>query len=300
MKMNKNNKKFIRIKNSIANSSKNEIDNSITDFYIDEQKIKNIKAPIDMKFWVKEAIDRSEEDKIEEGKNKKRKFNIVVFSTLLVIIAIGTYNPVLAHELSSVQNILQKINDVLKIDEISSEIGIDKVIPKATLDKNGEIKFKKAPRFDIDNLPQALRSQIKNESQNEISDLEDDTGQVWEEETYIKIPEEDVDIPFDEETTKSLIHDMSNGIINAIDGNKVGYIEITPKTIDIAIESLQNLSNEEDRDYLREKLSDWKKGSFENGLDVHNYIWNTLGGIDGEAGSLNYNEINNIKENYFK
>ena len=47
-----------------------EIDKEIEDFYIDKEKINNIKFEFDKNLIIKEAIDKAEED-IKKEKNKK-------------------------------------------------------------------------------------------------------------------------------------------------------------------------------------------------------------------------------------
>ena len=93
---------------------------------------------------------------------------------------------------------------------------------------------------------------------------------------------------------------MSNKIINPIDGRKNGSIDINPKTIDIALNSLKNIGDEEARNYLHYELSKWKNGDFENGVLVHNYVWHMLDGNIGKALSLDTYEVNKIKSKYFK
>ena len=271
-----------------------DIEKDMNDFYIDKEKIDNIAVPNDMKLWVKEAIDKAEYDMKED---KKRKSKISVAASIVVILSVGIYNPVLAHPIPPVEKLLEGVNDILKIDEIASIIGIDKIIPKASLDENGKIQFKKAIRHNIEKLPPDMQSQ--NESEQE-----DNKNQVWEdeenEEKYIEVYEEDVYTPINEDETKKLIHEMANGLIHAIDNRKNGYTEITPNTIDIAIESLKNLQNKEDGDYLEVLLQEWKIGNFDNAVEVHNYVWNMLEGEVGEAGSLDYEEIEKIKNNHFR
>lgn len=288
----------------IENVSIEEIDKEMNDFYIDKEKIDSIKAPDDMKIWIKEAIDKAEKDmKVE----KIRKQVIAVAASISIILSIGIYNPVLVHAMSPIENILQNINDVLQIDEIASDTGLDKVIPKATLDENGKIKFVKAPRYKVEEIPQGLKSQSEEieDINKEIEEEIKEEGQVWsdEEETeekYIQVYEEDVYVPFDEESSKQLIHEMSNGIINAVDDMKRGYTEISPKTIDVAIEGLKNIQDEGTRNYLRNELNKWKNGNFDNGVEVHNCVWNMLDGEIGRAGSIDYKEVEKIKNNHFK
>ncbi|MGL4913657.1 MAG: DUF6241 domain-containing protein [Romboutsia sp.] len=264
-----------------------DIDKDMNYFYIDKEKFDNIKVPKDMKLLVKEAIDKAEKDMKKE---KKGKGKLSVAASIVIILSVGIYNPVLAHKMPRVEKLLNGVNNILKIDEIASITGINKIIPKASLDENGKIQFKKASKYNIEKSLQWTQSQnesIKNEGEDE-------------EEKYIEVYEEDVYTPIDENETKNLIHEMANGLIHAIDNRENGYTEVTPKTIDIAIDSLKNLYNEEDREYLALLLEDWKIGDFDNAVEVHNYVWNMLNGEVGEAGSLDYEEIEKIKNNHFR
>ena len=89
-------------------------------------------------------------------------------------------------------------------------------------------------------------------------------------------------------------------LVKPIDGRKNGSIDINPKTIDIALNSLKNIGDEEARDYLHYELSKWKNGDFENAVLVHNYVWHMLDGNIGKALSLDTYEVNKIKSKYFK
>lgn len=93
---------------------------------------------------------------------------------------------------------------------------------------------------------------------------------------------------------------MSNQIINPIDGKKNGVIEITPENIDIALNSLYYIYYDEAREYLYNELSKWKNGDFNNGVLVHNYVWNLLDGNIGRALSLDKVQITKIKLKYFR
>ncbi len=275
----------------IENVSIEEVDKEMNDFYIDKEKIESIKAPDDMKLWVKEAIDRAEKDmKVEKIKKKV----IPAVASIGIILSVGIYNPVLVHAISPVEKILQSINNVLRVDEIASRMGIDEIIPKLTLDEDGKIMFIKAPEY-------ILEDKIQN-SENEMNQIEnnDNKENVKIEKKSEEIHKWDVYTPIDEYGTVQLIHQMSNGIINPIDGMKIGYIEINPKTIDIAIEGLQYMQHENARKYLYIELSKWKSGNFDNGVNVHNYVWNMLSGNVGKAISVDYGEVEKIKNNHFR
>lgn len=134
------------------NISIREIDRYMDDFYIDKNKIENIKASKDMNLWVKESINQAQEDIEEEKKIKGRKNKTVAGIMILISISFLIYSPELVHKFYPAQIILKDLNEVLKVDEITSKLGIDKIIPKAILDENGELIFKKAPKYNIDNL----------------------------------------------------------------------------------------------------------------------------------------------------
>lgn len=138
--------------NKDNNISIREIDRYMDDFYIDKNKIENIKASRDMNLWVKESIDQAQTDIEEEKKVKRRKNKKVAGIIILISISFLIYSPELVHKFYPVQIILKDLNKVLKVDEITSKLGIDKIVPKAIVDENGELKFKKAPKYNIDNL----------------------------------------------------------------------------------------------------------------------------------------------------
>jgi hypothetical protein len=261
----------------IQNLSIEEIDKEMNDFYIDKEKIESIKAPDDMKIWVKEAIDRAEKDMKAE---KIRKKVIPVAASIGIILTIGIYNPVLVHAMPPLQKLLQSINNVLHVNEIASKTNLDEIIPKLTLDEDGKIMFIKAPEYIIEGKNNEVNVEIEEKSKNMNK---------W-----------DVYTPVDEYGTVQFIHQMSNGIINPIDGMKIGYIEINPRTIDIAIEGLQYIQHESARKYLYVELSKWKSGNFDNGVNIHNYVWNMLNGNVGKAVSIDYGEVEKIKNNHFR
>ena len=88
---------------------------------------------------------------------------------------------------------------------------------------------------------------------------------------------------------------MSNQIINPIDGKKNGIIKITPKNIEIALNSLEFIPDDYAKDYLYSELNKWKNGNFENGILVHNYVWHMLNGNIGRALSLDEEQVNKIQ-----
>ena len=214
---------------------------------------------------IKLQIGQKEYEKIEDIKFAKIKNNEFAKVTVLGIIS------------EEEQEVLLKINH---IDEIASYIGVDKIIPRAVVDDENKVKFVKPTKYKVENDNTEIIG-LGNELENsekvlEISEINTQYGVV------------------------DFIHRMSNKIIKPIDGRKNGSIDINPKTIDIALNSLKNIGDEEARNYLHYELSKWKNGDFENGVLVHNYVWHMLDGNIGKALSLDAYEVNKIKSKYFK
>ena len=262
-----------------------EIDKEINDFYIDEEKIENIKYNFDKESIIKCAIDNAEKD-MAKSKIKKRSAKIA--ASIVILFSIGVYSPALAYYAPPLMTVLEKINDTLKIDEISSVLEIDTVIPKAVVENN-KIHFVKITRYKVDkteNKEESHDSNKVNENKNNDEDEDEESNNER--------------IVYDEYGVVNFIHKMSNQIINAADGQKYGVIEITPEKIEIALNSIENIKNEEARDYLNKELTKWKNGNFDNAVEVHNYVWHMLDGEIGIASSLDEKQINKIKEKYFK
>ena len=250
-----------------------EIDKEINDFHIDKEKIENIKYSFDKERLIKDAIDKAEKDM---DKNKIKKKYIKIAASILVLLSIGVYSPALAYTLPPVMNVLEKINDILKVDEISAVLQLDTIIPKAVVEDN-KIHFIKVTRYKVDNVESDIQAENNSEEKSD-----------------------DKTISYNEYEVVNLIHQMSNSIINPADGNKYGVIEITPEKIDIVLNSLQNINNEGARNYLENELTKWKEGNFSNGVQVHNYVWHMLDGQIGIASSLDEDAISKTKKKYFK
>ena len=262
--------------NELEEISVEELDLEMNEFYIDDEKINSIKAPSDMKLWVRGAIDKAE---VDMKKHKRKKQIIASAASIAVIFLIGVYNPVLAHKVPFLEKILKTINDTLKIDEISYFIGLDKIAPKATLDESNKVKFIKPSEYKVNKL------------YNEGGEFEDE---VLDDKEGKQIQE-----PKTEYLAVQFIHKMSNSIINPIDGRKYGSIKITPKTIELAINGLELIESDEDRKHLYNELNKWKNGKFENAVDVHNYVWYMLDGEIGKAISIKDEVVDNIVNTYF-
>lgn len=246
-----------------------DIDKEMDDFYIDKEKIDGIKYSFDKQSIIKDAIDKAEAE-IFKSKNKKRYVKIV--ASIVILFSIGLYNPALAYYVKPVMTVLQKINDVLKIDEISAALELDTIIPKAVVEDN-KIHFVKITRYKVDKKKESNDSNKDSNSKN---------------------------IVYDEYGVVNFIHQMSNQIINPVDGKKFGVINITPKNIEISLNSINHIKNKEARKYLEKELTKWKNGNFNNAVEVHNYVWHMLDGQIGIASTLDNKEINKIKEKYFK
>ncbi len=262
--------------NELEEISVEELDLEMNEFYIDDEKINSIKAPSNMKIWVRDAIDKAE---VDMKKHKRKKQIIASAASIAVIFLIGVYNPVLAHKVPFLEKILKTINDTLKIDEISYFIGLDKIAPKATLDESNKVKFIKPSEYKVNKL------------YNEGGEFEDE---VLDDKEGKQIQE-----PKTEYLAVQFIHKMSNRIINPIDGRKYGSIKITPKTIELAINGLELIESDEDRKHLYNELNKWKNGKFENAVDVHNYVWYMLDGEIGKAISIKDEVVDNIVNTYF-
>lgn len=262
--------------NELEEISVEELDLEMNEFYIDDEKINSIKAPSNMKIWVRDAIDKAE---VDMKKHKRNKQIIASAASIAVIFLIGVYNPVLAHKVPFLEKILKTINDTLKIDEISYFIGLDKIAPKATLDESNKVKFIKPSEYKVNKL------------YNEGGEFEDE---VLDDKEGKQIQE-----PKTEYLAVQFIHKMSNSIINPIDGRKYGSIKITPKTIELAINGLELIESDEDRKHLYNELNKWKNGKFENAVDVHNYVWYMLDGEIGKAISIKDEVVDNIVNTYF-
>ena len=262
-----------------------EIDKEIEDFYIDKEKINNIKFNFDKESIIKDAIDKAEKY-IQKRKHRSRILKVA--SGIIVILSIGVYSPALAHNMPPVMKVLEIINDALNVDEITSFIGVDKIIPRAVINSDNNLKFIKPTGYKVSQEYTQLEesSQQNEDSQEGIVENESNKNNTM----VLSSSYEVVDF----------IHRMSNQIINPIDGKKNGVIEITPENIDIALNSLYYIYYDEAREYLYNELSKWKNGDFNNGVLVHNYVWNLLDGNIGRALSLDKVQITKIKLKYFR
>lgn len=89
----------------------------------------------------------------------------------------------------------------------------------------------------------------------------------------------------------SFVHEMTNTVINASDGEKWGNEKITLKKINDMIEKFTGVD-----DAVVIYLEEWKNGDFSNSVIFHNFVWKRLGGTIGKAESLNTEEIDKVIE----
>lgn len=85
------------------------------------------------------------------------------------------------------------------------------------------------------------------------------------------------------------VHLMANTIIIAEDGQIWGKYEITKD--DLVYIKNQLLGND---DYLYNEVSKWLALDFSNSVEVHNYVWEKLGGTVGKAEKLNEEKIQEV------
>lgn len=104
-----------------------------------------------------------------------------------------------------------------------------------------------------------------------------------------KVPEKEVtSANYDKKEIFLKMHEMSNTLIIARDGQIWGEIAIDKQNIadiEAMVVSNNNLDDKEEKRVL-ETLAAWKKGDFSNGVDEHNYFWDKLGGNIGRAKEL--------------
>lgn len=94
-----------------------------------------------------------------------------------------------------------------------------------------------------------------------------------------------------------LIHSLANTLVEA--EYKWQCSEVTPKTIDLALEGVEEIKNDYDRMHLRNSLTKWKSGDFSNAVEVHNYVWEMLDGNVGKAEVLDKDKIQSILNEYY-
>lgn len=111
------------------------------------------------------------------------------------------------------------------------------------------------------------------------------------------IKAKDVQKPTNSNGAIKLIHSLANTLIKA--EYKWQCTEVTPETITVALECVELIKDDYDRMHLRNGLSKWVKGDFSNAVEIHNYVWEMLGGSIGKAEDIEKEEIEKIKNKYF-
>ena len=89
------------------------------------------------------------------------------------------------------------------------------------------------------------------------------------------------------------IHKMANSLIIAEDNQIWGEEKITLKRLEKVLLKVKDVD-----DYLYGELSKWKDLNFDNGVEVHNYVWKKLGGNVGKAIDLNKEGINKVIQGF--
>lgn len=96
-------------------------------------------------------------------------------------------------------------------------------------------------------------------------------------------------VPMDLTQCYQKVHHMANTIIIADDGQVWGQSEITRGAVTQMINELKGQD-----DYLSDELKKWLELDFSNGVEVHNYVWNKLGGNVGKAKALNEEKVEQV------
>lgn len=104
-----------------------------------------------------------------------------------------------------------------------------------------------------------------------------------------QVGEEIVSTPVDLNEIYDKVHLMANTIIVAEDGEIWGTYQITKD--DLINVKNQVLGND---DYLYNELSKWLELDFSNAVEVHNYVWEKLGGTVGKAEKLNDEKVQEV------
>lgn len=104
-----------------------------------------------------------------------------------------------------------------------------------------------------------------------------------------QVGEEIVSTPVDLNEIYDKVHLMANTIIVAEDGEIWGTYQITK-------DDLSNIKNQVlgNDDYLYNELSKWLELDFSNAVEVHNYVWEKLGGTVGKAEKLNDEKVQEV------
>ena len=129
--------------------------------------------------------------------------------------------------------------------------------------------------------------EIVNFAFNKVNEINDSKNSKKENEV---IENENVAVvPMDLTQCYQKVHHMANTIIIADDGQVWGQSEITRGAVTQMINELKGQD-----DYLSDELKKWLELDFSNGVEVHNYVWNKLGGNVGKAKALNEEKVEQV------
>lgn len=195
-------------------------------------------------------------------KDRNELDKILVVNVVVLFLLIGS--------ILSVYNpaLTYKIPPVYKVfKDINESLNIDFIVNLLGLDKI-------IPKVDI----------------NETGKL-----QIIEDPNMIKA--EEIKMPTSPKEALDLIHSMANTVVEA--KHKWGSTEVSPKTIEIALQGVELIDDEYNRTYLRNGLNKWSRGDFSNGVELHNYVWDVLDGSIGIADNLDQPMIDKIVNKYF-
>jgi len=103
-----------------------------------------------------------------------------------------------------------------------------------------------------------------------------------------EVEKKDTSSNYDKSEIFSTMHEMSNTLIVARDGQVWGEIPINEQSITEIEEMVVSNNNLDEKEESRILgiIESWKKGDFSNGVDDHNYFWDKLGGNIGRAKAL--------------
>lgn len=125
--------------------------------------------------------------------------------------------------------------------------------------------------------------EIVNFAFNKVSEINNED----EEEVIEESNNENVAVaPVDLNQLYEKVHLMVNSIIIAEDGEIWGTSEISRDGIGQLTQELKGHD-----DYLHGELLKWLDLDFSNGVEVHNYVWDKLGGTIGKAKELNEENV---------
>ena len=129
--------------------------------------------------------------------------------------------------------------------------------------------------------------EIVNFAFNKVNEINDSKNS--EKENEVIENENIAVVPMDLTQCYQKVHHMANTIIIADDGQIWGQNEITREAVTQMVNELKGQD-----DYLSDQLKKWLELDFSNGVEVHNYVWNKLGGNVGKAKALNEEKVEQV------